>query len=503
MAIDRQAVILYKRALDQAIAADLMAQGLDEETAREEAATYSVPVYSPNQEDEKPAEDPYIHSIRKDLVRYRLADDEKDGPTEKAIKRAFKVRGQPPWILIVCSKLLTGFDAPAESVMYLDSPLKEHNLLQAIARTNRVDDHKKDYGLILDYVGVTRYLDEALASYRTEDVQNAMTDLDGKRSELRQAHADAMGMVREIKRKLEYSSRADYETEFYACIKALGTEDEWLRFKRKAKIFIRRYAGLTPDPFVLQYQKDCKWTGLFLLRGSQHFEHEEEVSLQNASAKIREMLGQELRVTGMIDLVKIRSIVDEGFDDDFDVTGKAEAELQRAAVRKATELKKTLSEKIKDNPEQYRSLSEQLMAILDRMREGQMDVAESLRAMEEWRDSLVAETRAHEDLGLTATAYGVFRLLEGLANKATQGLPETCSAPAEGDLTVLHVAARDIDALYASPATAPRGWQRKDELKKDLRRLVKRVLPKIKYPAWKEAVEKVEDYALGHCTGEP
>ena len=67
--------------------------------------------------------------------------------------------------MIVCDKLLTGFDAPIESVMYLDKPLKEHTLLQAIARTNRVADANKKNGLIVDYVGVFRSLQRALAIY--------------------------------------------------------------------------------------------------------------------------------------------------------------------------------------------------------------------------------------------------------------------------------------------------------------------------------------------------
>ena len=78
----------------------------------------------------------------------------------------FKIKGKPPYFLIVCAKLLTGFDAPCESVMYLDKPLKEHNLLQAIARTNRIEGPNKQNGLIVDYIGVTKYLNEALATYR-------------------------------------------------------------------------------------------------------------------------------------------------------------------------------------------------------------------------------------------------------------------------------------------------------------------------------------------------
>ena len=71
--------------------------------------------------------------------------------------------------------LLTGFDAPVEQVMYLDSPLREHTLLQAIARVNRVYDDAKTYGLIVDYWGVSEALQEALAIFSPSDVKGAMT----------------------------------------------------------------------------------------------------------------------------------------------------------------------------------------------------------------------------------------------------------------------------------------------------------------------------------------
>src|SRR5204863_5079164 len=71
--------------------------------------------------------------------------------------------------LIVCDMLLTGFDAPVEQVMYIDKRLREHNLLQAIARVNRVA-RGKQRGFIVDYVGLANHLTQALAIYSDEDV---------------------------------------------------------------------------------------------------------------------------------------------------------------------------------------------------------------------------------------------------------------------------------------------------------------------------------------------
>ena len=103
-------------------------------------------------------------------------------------------------ILIVCDMLLTGFDAPIEQVMYLDSPLKEHTLLQAIARVNRTADHK-DYGLIIDYWGVSEALQEALAVFSPSDIKGAMEPKTDELPRLQTRHAVAMHFFNAVKDK--------------------------------------------------------------------------------------------------------------------------------------------------------------------------------------------------------------------------------------------------------------------------------------------------------------
>src|SRR5205823_4803968 len=78
--------------------------------------------------------------------------------------------------LIVCDMLLTGFDAPIEQVMYIDKRLREHNLLQAIARVNRVEKNKHR-GFIVDYIGLANHLTEALAIYSEEDTEDIQQGL--------------------------------------------------------------------------------------------------------------------------------------------------------------------------------------------------------------------------------------------------------------------------------------------------------------------------------------
>ncbi len=508
VACDREAVILYKRALDKVISEDIQkTTGKDIKESLEIAQTYSIPVYSPNQEDEKPSEDPYLDSIRKDLVKYKLDEERRNsitknlGNTEKKVKAAFKVKGNPPWFLIVCSKLLTGFDAPVESVMYLDNPLKEHNLLQAIARTNRVAGEHKDYGLIVDYVGITNNLTEALSSYNKEDIQNALHNLEDLRSELRQAHSDVMTMIKDIKKKEEYKTREDFTPEFDALIKAIGTEDQWVIFKLKAKKFIKLYGALSPDPEILKYKGDMKWVSFFLPFGTQKFEKNESFDIKNASARIREMLEQELDVTGLRDIVKVRSIHEDAFWNDFNTEGKSENDLKRAAVRKATELKKSISIRLRDNREQYGPFSERLLSLIEKLKSGQQTVAEHLRDLEELSTNLVEEEQAHKKSGLTQTAYGIYKILEAFKSpEPKERGPNKTEEPdsKDNDFSKLQKVAIEIDEIYISEDNAPKGWHLKEQMKKDLRGMVRRIVHPLGIENWKEIPMRVEEFALKH-----
>lgn len=131
--VDREACALYKKALDKYLPPE-----------------YSRVVYSPGTNDKPPITD------------YQIDEDD-----EKRLRREFLLKDTLPKILIVTEKLLTGFDAPVLYAMYLDKPMRDHVLLQAIARVNRPyeddDGLVKPYGFVLDFVGIFDNLEKALA----------------------------------------------------------------------------------------------------------------------------------------------------------------------------------------------------------------------------------------------------------------------------------------------------------------------------------------------------
>jgi type I restriction enzyme R subunit len=111
----------------------------------------------------------YKDHYKEDAERKRLIKQFKRRITEEEQKLGNNLK-----VFIVCNMLLTGFDAPIEQTMYLDSPLRDHNLLQAVARTNRPYDDRvtklsKEFGRIVDYVGVFQNYKEAL-NYDPEDI---------------------------------------------------------------------------------------------------------------------------------------------------------------------------------------------------------------------------------------------------------------------------------------------------------------------------------------------
>lgn len=512
VAVDREAIILYKRSLNKWIARSLEKQGFEPEKAREWAAQMSVCIYSSNQEDGKPSEDPYLDALRHDLRRYAL-----EGTAEKAAIAKFtgdnaeyeeKVQQEkvpPVYFLIVCNKLLTGFDAPHESVLYLDSQLREHNLLQAIARTNRVYGSHKEFGLIVDYIGVTKRITEALASYRQADIQNALLDLDGVRADLKAAHAAVLPYLKAIPRHA-----GNLRQEYNALIAALGTEDQWFTFQRKAKAFIKAYDSLSPDPTVLDYTTDMKWVAGFLPLATLRFEKKESSLPRDVSAKIRAMLEEHLSITGISTLCKLRNITDPEFWHDFTLLQEPQdpKELKTAAVRKSAELQKIMRQKMDDNEIRYGPFSDRVLEVLRQFEQGQLEAIETLRQYDQILRDLQAGEQAYRNSGLNQQAYGILKILEAFQPSPATPSPASgrvkkaidpthqYKTGSEAELDPLQHAAQAIDALYSSNDIAPPGWHRKDQLRKELRQQVRAIVFNLGLVNWKEIPSKVDEYAL-------
>ena len=485
--VDREAIILYRAALSGVIAADLVKDGMDADAAQVQADGMMACIFSKSQEDNKPSENPDVQTLRDGLEAFYL-----DADGEKEAKRRFKAYGHEPSFLIVCDKLLTGFDAPIEHVMYLDKPLKEHNLLQAIARTNRTYSMKgedggeiaKPNGRIVDYIGVTNHLDEALKSYRADDVENALRDIAILRNDLKEAHA----RYRAQKRAMRLDG-LDEKTAAYAAAKwvADGQEDDWFDLQRLARTFIKVYGDLSPDPAILDFTAEVKWAAIFLRIATQAIAKDESLDHRSYTGKIRDMLEAHVHVTGLSTTIRLRSITDPEFVGDFDTKEKSEADLQEAFVRKSAELRRVTRELVDKNPAQYGRFSERVLEIIRRFEQGQIAAADGLHDFEGLTGDIQAEQGAHNALGMDENAFAILRIMEAIAPDA--------------DHTTLQVAAIAIAAVYADAAATQPAFAHMDAYLRSLRQQVRRILTDHGIGETRAIREKVEDYAV-HAYGD-
>ncbi|HND31182.1 MAG TPA: DUF3387 domain-containing protein, partial [Myxococcota bacterium] len=373
--------------------------------------------------------------------------------------------------------------------LYLDNPLTDHNLLQAIARTNRRYGATKDHGLIVDYIGVSKKLSEALAAYRSEDVESAMRNEDELYDHLRVAHKEVMALIAGVPRS------KDVKADVKAVVAHLGTEDQWYIFREKAGLFVSAYVALSPDPRVLMYQSDLKFIAAVLPYGRLHFEHTEETDWKKYSEKIREMLDEHLEVTGLKMVCKLRSLSDPEFWSDF----KSPADLKSAAVRKLAELKKETSERVAKNEARYEKFSDRIKALIKAFSAGLISAEEVLDQGEALAREILAEDEAHVGSGLNERAYGIAAILEKFIGPVAGEPPPASYGGDRAPLSALQQAAAEIDRLYTSEATAPPYWQDKTELRKELRGQVRRMIQHLGLEGWQKQVPlDVESYAILH-----
>jgi type I restriction enzyme, R subunit len=153
--------------------------------------------------------------------------------------------------LIVTSKLLTGFDAPILQAMYLDKPLRDHNLLQAICRTNRVYSGKT-HGLIVDYLGIFDDVANAL-DFDEKAVQRVITNLDELKKKL----------PGQVVKCLAYFSGVDRTVGGYegliAAQECLPDNETRDRFAAKYSVLSQLWEALSPDPILEPYKTDYRW----------------------------------------------------------------------------------------------------------------------------------------------------------------------------------------------------------------------------------------------------
>ena len=264
---------------------------------------------------------------------------------EKLIEK-FDDASSPLKFLIVTAKLLTGFDSPVLQTMYLDKSLKDHTLLQAVCRTNRLYPNKT-FGRIVDYFGV---FDDAAAAlqFDEESVKKVITNLTELKNKLPQAVNDALAHFPGIDRELEGYEGLEAAQE---CLKTNELRDA---FAKDYVYLAKLWESLSPEPFLSLYEKDYRWLSQVYESVKPTADNIGKLLWHALGAKTTELIHKNIHVDGIHDnldeFVMDAEVIDEILlNKDPKKVKKLEKELIKRFKKHAGNPKfKKLSERLED-----------------------------------------------------------------------------------------------------------------------------------------------------------
>lgn len=345
----------------------------------------AVVISSPDMREGEGSIDEDTNDIVKKFYINAISNYKNEEEYEETIKSKF-INGDID-ILIVVDKLLTGFDAPRASTLYLDKQIKEHNLLQAIARVNRLCDGK-DYGYIVDYRGLLGELDKALTMYqdagleefKEEDIKSSVYYIDTEINNMFKAYEDLKELFKDIKNKNdleEYEILLEDEKirkDFYNKLCKFGSmlgiilpSDQAYYKVGKEKISELRKA-------LAFYQK---------LRATVKLRYSETIDHKEYEAKMQKLLDNYVVAKEMMRITEPVDITDaENFDKELEKMGTDRGKAD--AIR--TRLTRTISEKSKEDPAYYKKFSTRIEETIEAYRNRRITDSEYLQKMQDIKE---------------------------------------------------------------------------------------------------------------------
>lgn len=321
-------------------------------------------------------------------------------------------------ILIVNNMLLTGFDAPVEQVMYLDKVVVAHNLLQTIARVNRVGGAAKDKGFIVDYVGIGHHLKKALNNYDEREQKEVTDCLSFPEQELRElaaAHAEIFALLTKHGLK-DLSDHDAFFDVFY-------DEDIRFAFMLAFKKLTRALNTVFPAKEALAYMADYQALTEINLLAGKHF-HDARLSMQGIPPKLRAIADAHLQSKGIATKVKPISILDEDFEKD--VGERKRTKTKAAEVEHA--IRHHLDVELDDDPDLQASFAEALAAILKEFKDNWDKIYEELETLRQ----RIRDARDEPTYGLNRKKQmPFFRLFQRELEAAMEQHPDYDGKPDE------------------------------------------------------------------------
>jgi type I restriction enzyme R subunit len=396
----------------------------------------------------------------------------------KAIGERLKDPADPLGLVIVRDMWLTGFDAPCLHTLYVDKPMKGHNLMQAIARVNRVYKDKPG-GLVVDYIGIATDLKRALATYTASGGQGTPTlDMD----EAVAVVQEKFEVVDQILSGFDYRRyfSADTGAKLTLILEAeefvLGLEKGKERFTKEVGLLAKAFALAAPDERVMVIKDELAFFQAVKARLAK-FERGMGKSKEEIDTAIRQLVDQAVisdQVVDIFDAAGIKKPDISILSDEFmaEIEGMPHKNLALELLKKI--LADEIRSRSRKNLVQSKALSEMLDGAIKRYQNNLLTAAEIIQELIEMAKEIRAADRRGEELGFTEDELAFYDALE-VNDSAVAVL---------GD-EVLHTIAHDLVETVRKNATID--WAVKESVRSKMKVMVKRILRKYGYPPDKQA----------------
>ncbi|MBL9160985.1 MAG: type I restriction endonuclease subunit R [Verrucomicrobiales bacterium] len=402
---------------------------------------------------------------------------------------SFKGEGAPD-LLIVCSKLLTGFDAPRNTVLYLDRTLRDHTLLQAIARVNRKFPGK-DFGYIIDYRGILGELDQALATYSQlegfdpQDLETALFSIESEIAKLADAHAALRSLFQKVR------NRHDLD-EYVDLLRNEAVRDEFVdrlrKFARTLEIALSSLDWIekTPAATVAMYRDDLKFFENLRRYLRQIFSA--EVDYQEYEAQMQKLIDRHVGSDEVRQLTPLVDIFDkEKFEAEVEKVATPAARADTIAHRTA----KTITERMDQDPVFFERLSKVLRKVIEDYEAKRIAAAEYLKRAQSVSEEVLSHgiKNVPEPLRDRPPALAFFHTLR----RAILGEEGESKPKVVEELTALST---HLDEVVARRVVVD--WQNKPDVQNSIKNALEDALLEAFAESGREIALETIDFILDH-----
>jgi type I restriction enzyme R subunit len=403
VAVDRSACAAYKDALD----AKIRARGLPPE--------WSDVIISEGQNDEENLRRFHYGKTRQDtLIEWFKRTPSEWDQANRELYGEDRSRWRPPLkILIVCDRLITGFDAPVEAVMYLDRPMRDHNLLQAIARTNRpLPAMGKETGVVVDYFGVLADLERAL-NFDENVREEALIDWDALRATVPAEVARCMEPFQGI-------TIEDTRACLLAALRRLSDPETAHTFETNFNSLGRLWEAVSPDPCLYPHRYTYHWLcGIYV--AYRRRQRGPQATYGELSAKTRQLIEENTRFIEIAESLPVYRIDENTMTalDNLPTAADKAAALEAALTAELAEQGGIFT---------YHLLGERLQKLKKRRDTADAAAAARLKELADIAAEAARVKSASERLELDpATEYRLYTVLKATSTSTDEGYLASCA----------------------------------------------------------------------------